>query len=163
MNITKQRTILALDTATKCGWAIWRENRIIASGMENFQSKSVGRKLSKFHKWLNSMIQRYSITEIVAEDIFFDEHKKSAFWSLGEMRGIIYLTIEELDLTLSFIEPQRHKFYLCGTQYATKTDTQNALQRLGYGFIECNDEADAIAILLTHIKARTRPYKPRKR
>ena len=138
----RKRTILALDTATKCGWALWRE--------------TTGRKLSNFAAKLFDVIQHEQITEIVAEDIFLDKSKPKAFLSLGMMRGVLLSVVEYLDLSISFIEPQQHKRYLCRSSYATKADTQKALQRLGYGQIESNDEADAIAILST-------THQPRKR
>ncbi len=159
----RKRTILALDTATKCGWALWRDGELISSGVWNFGSNTTGRKLSNFAAKLFEVIQREQITEIVAEDIFLDKRRPKAFWSLGAMRGVLLLVVEYLDLSISFIEPQQHKRYLCRSNYATKADTQKALQRLGYGQIESNDEADAIAILLTHIKAPTTTHQPRKR
>ncbi len=159
----RKRTILALDTATKCGWALWRDGKLINSGVWNFGSKTTGRKLSNFAAKLFEVIQHEQITEIVAEDIFLDKSKPKAFMSLGAMRGVLLSVVEYLDLSISFIEPQQHKRYLCRSSYATKADTQQALQRLGYGQIESNDEADAIAILLTRIKAPTTPRQPRKR
>lgn len=66
----RKRTILALDTATKCGWALWRDGKLINSGVWNFGSKTTGRKLSNFAAKLFEVIQHEQITEIVAEDIF---------------------------------------------------------------------------------------------
>lgn len=157
----RKRTILALDTATKCGWAIWQDNKLIKSGVWNFGSKTTGRKLSNFATKLFEVIQREQITEIVAEDIYLDRGRPKAFWGLGMMRGVLLSVVEYLDLPISFIEPCEHKRYLCRSSYATKADTQQALQRLGYGFIESDDEADAIAILLTHIQAAIQPAKER--
>ena len=157
----RKRTILALDTATKCGWALWRDGKLINSGVWNFGSKTTGRKLSNFAAKLFEVIQHEQITEIVAEDIFLDKSKPKVFMSLGAMRGVLLLVVEYLDMPISFIEPQQHKRYLCHSSYATKADTQKALQRLGYGQIESNDEADAIAILLTYIQAATQPAKKR--
>ena len=79
------------------------------------------------------------------------------------MRGVLLAVAEQHNIAVNFIEPSQHKRYLCRSSYATKSDTQIALQRLGYGEISSNDEADAIAILLTYIKAPIRPHKPRKR
>ena len=157
----RKRTILALDTATKCGWAIWSDGKLIKSGVWNFGSKTTGRKLSNFAAKLFEVIQREHITEIVAEDIYLDRGRPKAFWSLGMMRGVLLSVVEYLDIPISFIEPQQHKRYLCRSSYATKADTQQALQRLGYGFIESDDEADAIAILLTYIQAPIQPIKKR--
>lgn len=158
----RKRTILALDTATKCGWALWRDGELISSGVWNFGSKTTGRKLSKFATQLIKIIQDERITEIVAEDIFLDNGRPKAFWSLGAMRGVLLSVCEYLNVPKYFIAPQQHKRYLCRSNYATKTDTQTALQRLGYGKIVSDDEADAIAILLTHIQAPIKPYNPRK-
>ncbi|MBD5210250.1 MAG: crossover junction endodeoxyribonuclease RuvC [Bacteroidales bacterium] len=157
----RKRTILALDTATKCGWALWSDGKLINSGVWNFGSKTTGRKLSTFAAQLFQIITKEQITEIVAEDIFLDKSKPKAFMSLGAMRGVLLSVVEYLDIPISFIEPQQHKRYLCRSSYATKADTQKALQRLGYGQIESNDEADAIAILLTYIQAPIQPIKKR--
>ncbi len=159
----RKRTILALDTATKCGWAIWQDGKIIKSGVWNFGSKTTGRKLSNFRTKLFDVIQHEHITEVVAEDIYLDRGRPKAFWGLGMMRGVLLSVVECLDLPISFIEPCEHKRYLCRSSYATKADTQKALQRLGYGQIESNDEADAIAILLTYIQAPIQPAKKRMR
>lgn len=151
------RTILALDTATKCGWAIWSHDHIDKSGTINLTSPCQGRKLRKFREWLQSTIQQHHITEIVAEDIFYNPNKQKAFWSLGAMRGIILLVAECADIPVTFIPPSEHKHCLCHSYYAKKEDTQKALKRLGYGLIEDNDEADAIALLLTHLKFNCNP------
>lgn len=145
-------TILALDTAKKCGWAIWRNGSIVSSGVWNFNSKTIGRKLTKFSSQLTETIASWRVTEIVAEDIYLDTSRPKAFMRLGEMRGVLLAVAEQYNIAVSFIEPSQHKRYLCRSSYATKADTQRALQRLGYGEISSNDEADAIAILLTHIK-----------
>lgn len=157
------RTILSLDTANKCGWAIWRNGSIVNSGVWNFTSKTIGRKLTKFSSQLTEIIVSWKVTDIVAEDIYLDTSRPKAFWRLGEMRGVLLAVAEQHNIAVNFIEPSQHKRYLCHSSYATKSDTQNALQRLGYGEIFSNDEADAIAILLTYIKAPIRPHKPRKR
>lgn len=157
----RKRTILALDTATKCGWALWSDGKLINSGVWDYTAKKIGRKLSKFYSQLQSIVKSEAVTEIVAEDIFIDKSRPKAFQRLGEMRGLLLLVGEENNIPISFIEPQRHKLYLCRSSYATKADTQKALQRLGYGQIESNDEADAIAILLTYIQASIQPAKKR--
>ena len=157
------QTILSLDTATKCGWAIWHNGSIVSSGVWNFNSKTIGRKLTKFASQLTKIIVSYNVTEIVAEDIYLDASRPKAFMRLGEMRGVLLAVAEQHNIAVNFIEPSQHKRYLCCSSYATKTETQTTLQRLGYGEISSNDEADAIAILLTYIKAPIRLHKPRKR
>lgn len=151
----RKRTILALDTATKCGWALYSNGKIVDSGVWDFTAKTIGRKLSKFYTQLKKIVERGKVSEIVAEDIYIDTSRPKAFQRLGEMRGLLLLIGELYDIPISFIEPSKHKSYLCRSNYATKADTQMALQRLGYGQIESNDEADAIAILLTYIQAPT--------
>lgn len=157
----RKHTILALDTATKCGWALWRDGKLINSGVWDFTANTIGRKLSKFYSQLQSIVESEAVTEIVAEDIFMDKSRLKAFQRLGEMRGLLLLVGEEYNIPIDFIEPQQHKLYLCRSSYATKADTQKALQRFGYGHIESNDEADAIAILLTYIQAPIQPIKKR--
>lgn len=159
----RKRTILALDTATKCGWALHRDGKIIDSGVWDFTAKTIGRKLSKFYSLLKTIVERESVSEIVAEDIYIDTSRPKAFQRLGEMRGLLLLIGELYDIPINFIEPSEHKRYLCRSSYASKEDTQQAIERLGYGHIASNDEADAIAILLTYIQVPTRPAKSRRR
>lgn len=156
------RTILALDTATKCGWAMWHNGSLVSSGVWNFNSKTIGRKLTKFASQLTEIIASYNVTEIVAEDIYLDTSRPKAFWRLGEMRGVLLTVAEYHNITANFIEPSQHKRYLCRSSYATKSDTQKALQRLGYGVISSNDEADAIAILITFCYQNRISIKPQR-
>lgn len=159
----RKRTILAIDQATKCGWALYRDGKIISSGVWNFTSKTIGRKLSKFYSQLKKIVESESVSEIVAEDIYLDTSRPKAFQRLGEMRGMLLLIGELYNIPINFIEPSEHKRYLCRSSYASKEDTQQAIERLGYGHIASNDEADAIAILLTYIQVPTRPAKSRRR
>ena len=51
--------LLALDTATNCGWAAWHPNTGMTSGAQSFKpgrGESPGMRFLRFRKWLSEMI-----------------------------------------------------------------------------------------------------------
>lgn len=61
--------ILALDCATKTGWCLWDNGKIIESGVQDFakqRGESNGAMFLRFRHWLKSMIIGFGFKGIVA-------------------------------------------------------------------------------------------------
>lgn len=66
--------ILALDTATKTGWALIANGKIVESGVQDFSKKrgeSNGLMFLRFRKWLNDLIKSWSPELIAYERAHF--------------------------------------------------------------------------------------------
>ena len=151
--------ILALDTATTTGYAIYQNGKIIDHSIWRFNILDRHKQL---YAQLTKTIRKHHITTIVAEDIFRSKDQRliSAFQVLSELRGVIELTAQRHDLNLSFINPliiKRHmipsfSYTNKGSRADQKKAMINAITRLGYTLNTTkDDEADAIGILVTYV------------
>jgi len=64
--------LLALDTATKTGWAVSYNGKVIASGVENFSPAKrdhIGKRFAQFRTWLSDMLRDYKIDLVVYEAV----------------------------------------------------------------------------------------------
>ncbi|MBD5415633.1 MAG: crossover junction endodeoxyribonuclease RuvC [Bacteroides sp.] len=167
-------TILALDTASnKTGYAIYKDGAIIKSGVWRLNTL---RKLSDLESRITATLAKYHITEIVAENIYKsqDTRLQSAFDVLSQCQGVLRCISERTDTPLTLIDPRRAKRAIWG--YTTsnprhktmpraeqKERMVRAIQRLGYTLEAdrngnpSNDQADAIGIMLTHLRAKELP------
>ena len=153
----QKETILSLDTATTTGYSIYKNNEIKYSGVWKFSKNDKTKKLIQFYETLCKTIEKYHISTVVAEDIFFDEGKPKALLALGAMRGIIQLVCAQYQIKLAdFIEPVDHKYLLTGNLYANKSQTVKAINELGYQ-VKDDNEADAISIMLAHLQLNKLP------
>jgi Holliday junction resolvasome RuvABC endonuclease subunit len=155
-----EKTILALDTATHTGYAIYKNGRITKHGTWKFKSES--REWELLVK-LEKTIEQEKITHIVAEDVYVDPRKPGAWQALTMLRGIIKAVQCEYECELSFIEYKAAKKCVCnlvhGSYLKGKEEMIWAVTRLGYELktSTAHDEADAIAILITYLCGRRLP------
>ena len=156
-----KNSIIALDTATKTGYAIYNNGKIIKSGTWKFSEKEREKEL--FLR-LKRTIEKYSVAMIVAEDVF--KGKKSAYDVLCELRGIVRAVAQIYKLPeIEYIPPVRAQIFMwgrrCGKDYK-RTEKQKmieAVTKLGYQLEKpmADDEADAIGILLTYLYSKGLP------
>ena len=151
----KKETIcntIALDTATKTGYAIYQNGRIVKSGTWKFTEKN---RYKNLYKNLSDAVTKYKIEQIVAEDIYKDPAKQPVENVLRELRGIIMLVEQQFELQhTSFINPMAIKRHLTGSDTASKTAMIKAVKKLGYTLKndKADDEADAIALMTVHME-----------
>ena len=133
--------ILGLDIATMCGYYSTHE-----SGAWNFY-ESKARNDNKQHKafrdTLIGFITRYSIQQVVAEDVNVNNHFID-MRKLSEFRGILLEVCDELSLPEPvFLNVMSIKKYATGNGRATKLDMIDAcVEKYGYR-PRTDDEADA--------------------
>lgn len=143
-------TILALDLATKCGWASLRPDGRVESGEELFDVKSKegpGMRFVKFRRWLIDIKGCLEVTDIAYEEV------------IGHGPGQVYAAQIHggfVAILQAFCESHaiRYKGYSVGTikkQFtgsgnAKKPDMIKRCRELGFAPATDN-EADALAIL----------------
>lgn len=161
----KGNVILAIDGATKTGYAVYENGKIIVSGTMKFR-KSV--REQTYGEWVQKMIVKYGITQIVAEDVY-REHSRmldNAFYALSKLHGVLMYVNGINGLPdVSFINPLIVKRYMIPTvfkQHTREEDKQRMICRvthLGYTLEsdKADDEADAIGILLTYLNIHDLP------
>ena len=147
---------LALDLATKTGFAIYTESQIIAYGYTEFNGKSHGDKLSECYKWLVKIMSDYKVSAVVAEDVYIpytNEHKNiNAFKLLSEYHGILEYLCFKRCLPYYTVTASQHHQSLLGYQSRIwnrnkiKEETIKRVNNLGYPTIS-DDTADAISML----------------
>ena len=144
---------IALDPATKTGYAIYQDGKIVKSGTWEFTENNRQKNL---YKNLSDAVIKYGIKKIVAEKVYRDITKPVAEEVLIELRSIIMLVQQLFELEyISFIPPTAAKYHLTGRATASKEAMIRAVQKLGYILKnnKADDEADAIAIMTAHIES----------
>ncbi len=159
-------TILALDTAETTGYAIYKDGKILDSGIWRLRKtqKAGDMRCSDLRDHLQRTIKKYAITKIVPEDIFLSDKKglENVFKCLGELRGVIRLSAYDNELPEPiFVNPLCAKRYMLGltekqVHHIPKDKQKESMTKrvteLGYKLHTTkDDEADAIGILLTYL------------
>ena len=169
-------TILALDTARKItGYAIYKDGAITESGTWKINQKQL---FSDLERKITSVLNKYHPTVIVAENIYKsqDTRLQSVFDKLSQCHGVLHLISEKTAIPLHLIDPRRAKREMWGYTTANATHRTmpreqqkarmiRAVERLGYILdTDCNgnksnDQADAIGILITYVRAYKIPVR----
>lgn len=152
-----EKIILSIDGATKTGWAIYKDGRIILHGTKKFIPQ---RRYIDYFRWLMEIITKYKITHIVAEDIF-REHSRTmdnAFYVLSKMQGVLECAAGINGKTITLLNPLQVKNNMIPSlkPHNRKNDKIRMINRvnfLGYQLEteKSDDEADAIGILITYL------------
>lgn len=137
--------ILALDIASKTGWAVIDEyGKITRSGTEVFKDKERGAKLSSFMTWLSGMVSTYNPSCVLVEKPFF---RGAGTRLLMPMVGIAELMAYRSGAAFLEVSNVTIKKYLTGNARAEKDDMIKAIRAKGYNPTDDN-EADALALAL---------------
>lgn len=158
MKTENKQVILSIDGATKTGWAIYQNGTITEHGTKRFNSN---KRIPQYYNWLLKMIGENEITHIVAEDIFREHSrtKDNAFYVLSKMQGVLECVTSLSNTELTLLNPLQVKTEIIPSfkKHNRAEDKQrmiNRVQSLGYQLEtdKADDEADAIGILITHLK-----------
>lgn len=151
--------ILSLDIASKkTGYAIYKEGYVIKSGTIILKPKS---KYKDLYNFLSSTIESYNITRIISEDIYKSKSSKNkvVFQILAECRGVLELCNQTYNLPqITFISSVIVKTtilnYVSKIRSENKTNVIRSIKNRGFILEDDNadDEADAIALLITFLK-----------
>lgn len=171
--MTNKNVILSIDAATKTGWAIYKNGKIVKHG-----TKDLGKvtRIEKYVNWLMQMIGENEVTHIAAEDIFKkDDVRKDTLESLSEMKGALKAVSYIQNIGVSFIAPLAVKTTMLRNYWYEMQRCKSAKERrfkgkelmlkrimnLGYTLEndKADDEADAIGILITYLQNNNIPVK----
>lgn len=165
-------TILAIDGAASTGYAIYHNGKITKHGTRVFRASPHESKSHKYGAWLQSVIAKYHITAIVAEDTFrkhgneYEQRKyDNTAKGLNKLQGVLEYISEENGITPVLTAPIDWKRKILPTSFGKRTrelDKRKMLvlaQKLGYQLEKptADDEADAIGIMLHYLECNKLP------
>lgn len=161
--MTTAPRFLALDLGTKCGWAMAEGDKIIGSGVRDFSTKRhqhIGHRGVMFHNFLKDLGR---FDEIYYERILFTGSRPGGGAWMGASQElyhglsmIMHMWSATLGIPAIGVWPGTLKKAFTGHGMAEKADMCRRAHELGWqggarGTAECNDEADAIALLFTQM------------
>jgi len=128
------------------------ETRYVASGVIRLNTKKpMHQRLQVLHDELHRILQESGADEAAVERVFVARNAESAL-KLGHARGVILLGITQSDLSLSEYTPAQVKKTVTGRGRADKHQIQSLVRLiLGIERDLVEDEADALAIAMTHL------------
>lgn len=177
-------TILALDPAShKTGWAIYRNGRITDHGVITLKgvgetsSERTDNRIIDLKNKVCKLIEKHKVAQVVSEDVFRDGDIKHDVASMVLSMCRAAVTIANNDCGLPKIiryNPQYVKATVWGysaskrvcknmTRQRQKEMMCKAVKELGYilnttkGGTASDDEADAIGVLITHLRDKKLP------
>lgn len=137
--------LIALDVATKTGWAVFSSQRI-QSGVHKFKGAH-GQRFAQFHNWLtelkNNLQDGSDIILLYEEAVPHTMKSSQVFYGF---RGVLLRWCEHHQVAYVPITPQAIKRSATGSPSAHKDDVINAMLKLGHNPHDDN-EADALALL----------------
>lgn len=157
--------VLAIDPGSiKTGFACLERHgsqwKHISSGSLFFEAKeALPERLFQLRQDLLEIISRYEPSEMAVEKAFFAKNAQSAL-KLGQARGVILMTAAEAKLPIWEYSATQVKSSICGSGRASKLQMEHMLRlllKLKSSFeFSSDDQADALAIALTHGQLRGR-------
>ncbi len=115
----------------------------------------VHRRLLMLHADLKNLFSIHHPDTCAVEKLFFQRNVSTAI-AVGEARGIVMLTIAEMDLDVAEYTPNEVKQAVAGYGSAQKRQVQEMVRTL-LGLPEIpkpDDAADALAIAITHLSTQ---------
>jgi hypothetical protein len=161
---------LGLDISTYTGWAISEGNKIVASGVRDFSIKNFHHKGKRGIMFYNFLVSLGHIDEIFYESIQFGGgfKGKTGKWVNPTNDGrelyhgflmLVNMFAAGFGVESTPVHPSTLKKQFAGNGHATKTDMCDAARSHGWkggtpGSALHDDEADAIALLITQVKSK---------
>ncbi len=138
--------MLCLDCATKTGWSIYNDGKLVESGVQDFKKKrgeSNGMLFLKFRKWLTDL----SISSGRFDLIVYEQasHRGGAATEICvNLTGRVQEFAEEHAINFSHVRPSELKKHATGKGNAGKPEMMDAAEFvLGRAPLDDN-EADAV-------------------
>lgn len=160
--------ILAIDAAKNVlGYAILEDEKLLDYGIIDSKNKDIYDVIKKQNLIFSDLIKKYDIDEVVVEDIFVGNNRKTAL-VLGKMHGGIILTAAQHDLKITYytVASVRKSLYIDDYQLASNLkqkgisseDKKKFIQSkvfsvVGELFNKDLNISDAIAVGLCHINS----------
>lgn len=101
-------TILALDqSSNKNGWAVFKDNFLIAHGLIVLNNKNpVGERLVELKDKTIQLIKKYNIDKVALEDIQLQANIYT-YKVLAEVLGILEATLTELNIDYEIVSASK--------------------------------------------------------
>lgn len=141
------QNVLALDLATKTGWAVRLRDGSVHSGTYDASSKSdhAGQRFVNFRRFLVDLIGKYDVHHVVYEDVRRHVSNTSAHVH-GGLKAIMLMICCQSSVPVSFKGVGTIKKHWTGKGNAGKEQMVSEACKRGYSPSDDN-EADALAIL----------------
>ena len=150
--------VIGIDPGSRrVGYAVLKKGsrELIEAGVINIEKGKFKEKIISLKNGLENIFERYDISEVAIEDIFFAYNPKSVI-KLAQFRGVILLWIIEKVGDFFEYTPLQIKRAITGKAKATKQQVAFMVKKILA--IEVNqkyeDVTDAIAIALTHLQRK---------
>lgn len=151
--------VLGIDPGSRrTGWGIVQLEgtrlKPIASGTISVSgSLSLPARLRSIHEGLVEVVSQHAPEAVAVEEIFFAKHANAAL-KLGHARGVALLVAAESELSVHEYPPAIVKRTVVGRGAADKVQVGRLVTALlGLRAAPEEDEADALAVAITHIQA----------
>lgn len=132
-------------------------NRFISRGFGNIKTSpktASAFRLKQIYDSVTELIAKFTIENVVLEDIFFSQNVSSAF-VVGEVKGIVKLAAANADCSVTVYTPTQVKQAVVGYGKATKSQ----MQRMTQALLKLKEPprpdhaADALALALCHARS----------
>jgi crossover junction endodeoxyribonuclease RuvC len=126
----------------------------VASGTIRTDAKApMEQRLLAIHEGLERVLTTCAPEQAAVEDVFFSKNARSSL-KLGQVRGVVLLTLARRDLPVTSYPPALVKRAIVGSGRAAKQQMQRVVQAiLGLKALPEEDEADALAIAVCFLNA----------
>lgn len=158
---TEKTRILGIDPGYgRMGYGVIEEARgelkVIDFGcLETPKFERSELRLFEIKRFLEKLFKEHKPDLVATENLFFSKNIKTAL-RVGEARGVILLSVAEVDLPLFELSPQEVKQAVTGYGKATKDQVQKMVQKILdlKKMPKPDDAADALAIAITASQMR---------
>lgn len=149
------KPILALDIATKTGWAVGAPDGDPQHGVIKlpYPGENIGRPMKFFMDWLGDFISVNGVGHVVFEAPFSQKKKVIDARKLICLAGVVELVCEIKGITCGEIDIQTNKSFFTGKRYAKKHE-MIAMCRLYGWHPEDDNDADALALWCYSVNIR---------
>jgi len=155
--------VFGVDPGTvRTGFGVVRKDgsRLLRLGSGTIQTDSkapMENRLLAIHEGLDQALTQYGPDQGAVEDVFFSKNAKSAL-KLGQVRGVILLTLTRRQIPLTSYAPAFVKRAVVGVGRAGKGQVQQVVRTiLRMDALPQEDEADALALAICHANAPRLP------
>jgi Holliday junction resolvasome RuvABC endonuclease subunit len=142
--------LLALDSGTKLGFALWRDGEITSGTQKLCHDRNAsGVRFLHFRRWLMEIIETYNIRRVFFERVYGHKGTDAAH-IYGAFMYLLAAVCEEMHIKCTGFPVGTIKKFMTGKGNATKEEMIEALRQRGFDPVDDN-EADSLAILFLSI------------
>jgi len=141
--------------------ALPRGGRACDWGAIRTESNSpISLRLRIIYDGIKELLEKWRPGLLAMEEVFVLKQFPKAAIQLGEVRGVIYLAAQELDIPIVEVRPTEVKSALTGSGRADKKQVERAIQQLLKieGSLGSSHAGDALALALTGL-SRSRNFR----